>query len=232
MNTPAIQLSIAEVTHLLTTDFDSLRVLETIAERSRQNLGGVWCVIVVRNGEQGCLDALVESANAEFVPDRTLALAGPAALSAESGAVVMVDSFVDVGERWRNFGRSALERGLGGCRCFPMRVGRKSFGSLVVFTRDPWDSAERSNAYGQSMADLAALSLSTDSDRDRQSQVAAAVKKLIAVRGYMEQAAGMIAELDGMSIELATARLEENARRRGISVGAYSSLVLANPDNR
>ena len=97
MNTPAIQLSIAEVTHLLTTDFDSLRVLETIVERSRQNLSGVWCVLVVRNGEQGYLDVLVESANAEFVPDRTLAISGPAALSAESGAVVMVDSFKDVG---------------------------------------------------------------------------------------------------------------------------------------
>ena len=51
--------------------------------------------------EQGYLDVLVESANAEFVPDRTLAISGPAALSAESGAVVMVDSFKDVGERWR-----------------------------------------------------------------------------------------------------------------------------------
>ena len=51
-----------------------LRVLETIVERSRQNLSGVWCVLVVRNGEQGYLDVLVESANAEFVPDRTLAI--------------------------------------------------------------------------------------------------------------------------------------------------------------
>ena len=232
MNTPAIQLSIAEVTHLLTTDFDSLRVLETIVERSRQNLSGVWCVLVVRNGEQGYLDVLVESANAEFVPDRTLAISGPAALSAESGAVVMVDSFKDVGDRWRKFGRTGLEQGLGGCRCFPMRLGRTSLGSLVVFTHDSWHSAERSNAYGQSMADLAALTLSTDSRQDRHSQVVTAVKKLIAVRGDVEQAVGMIAELDGISIELATARLAENARRRGISAGAYSSLVLANPDAR
>ena len=64
------------------------------------------------------------------------------------------------------------------------------------------------------------------------SQVVTAVKKLIAVRGDVEQAVGMIAELDGISIELATARLAENARRRGISAGAYSSLVLANPDAR
>lgn len=232
MNTSAIQLSIAEVTHLLTTDFDSLRVLETIVERSRQDLSGVWCVLVVRNGEPDYLDVLVESADADFIPDRTLAIAGPAALSAESGAVVMIDNFADVGERWQKFGRSGLERGLGGCRCFPMRLGRKSFGTLVVFTRDSWDSATRSNAYGQSMADLAALTLSTDSRQDRHSHVAVAVKKLITVRGEVEQAVGMIAELEGLSIELATARLEENARRRGISAGAYSALVLANPDNR
>lgn len=232
MNTPAIQLSIAEVTHLLTTDFDSQRVLETIVERSRENLSGVWCVLVVRNGEHGYLDVLVESANADFAPDRTLAISGPAALSAESGAVVMVDSFGDVGERWRKFGRSGLERGLGGCRCFPMRLGRKSLGSLVVFTHDSWDSAQRSNAYGQSMADLAALTLSTDSRQDRHSQAVAAVKKLIAVRGDVERAVGMIAELDGISIELATLRLAENARRRGISAAAYSSLVLANPHKR
>ena len=102
----------------------------------------------------------------------------------------------------------------------------------MVFTHDSWHSAERSNAYGQSMADLAALTLSTDSRQDRHSQVVTAVKKLIAVRGDVEQAVGMIAELDGISIELATARLAENARRRGISAGAYSSLVLANPDAR
>src|SRR3546814_16561018 len=110
MNTPAIQLSIAEVTHLLTTDFDSLRVLETIVERSRQNLSGVWFVLVVRNGEQGYLDVLVESANTAFVHDRTLAISGPAAMSAASGAVVRVESFLDEGEGCGKVGVSVLEQ--------------------------------------------------------------------------------------------------------------------------
>ena len=113
MNTPAIQLSIAEVTHLLTTDFDSLRVLETIVERSRQNLSGVcassWC----ETGSKVISMCWWSRQMPSSFPDRTLAISGPAALSAESGAVVMVDSFKDVGERWRKFGRSGLEHGLG-----------------------------------------------------------------------------------------------------------------------
>ena len=39
---------------------------------------------------------------------------------------------------------------------------------------------------GSPMADLAALTLSTDSRQDRHSQVVTAVKKLIAVRGDVE----------------------------------------------
>ena len=51
IDSPSILLSFAEVILLLATDFDFLRVLETIVERSRENLGGERCV-VVRTGSK------------------------------------------------------------------------------------------------------------------------------------------------------------------------------------
>lgn len=150
----------------------------------------------------------------------------PVVLSALTGAVVMIDDFEIAGPRWHAFAQAAARSGLGACRVFPLRLTERPLGALAVFTTDPWNSRPRDNAFGQSLADLAAIALSA-SDVDGRSEAATlAAQHILASRTAIEQAAGVIAELDQVDIDSANKALAVRSQTRGVTVAQYSEHVV------
>ncbi|MDI9915062.1 hypothetical protein [Rhodococcus sp. IEGM 1379] len=128
----------------------------------------------------------------------------------------MIDDFDIASSPWTSFAESAALHGLGGFRAFPLKLALTPLGSLVVFTADLWNSRELSNAYGQSMADAAAVT----------------TQHILLSRNMIELAVGMIAELDGLDIYAATEALSVAAKARGISLAQYAQKVVNEPGLR
>lgn len=232
MNTPLAQVAIAEITHLLTTDFDSQNLLSIITERTRRAFGATWCVLVLKSVDAPGIELVCESTDSSFEPPRDLVHRVPVALSALNGSVVMIDDFDIASPRWAAFAESATLHGLGGCRVFPLRLAQATLGSLAVFTVDPWTSRERSNSYGQSMADLAAIALSLRGIDNRTEAATVAAQQILLSRSTIELAAGMIAELDDIDIGSAMGTMAAAAKAQGMSLTQYARKMVEDPGFR
>jgi hypothetical protein len=226
MNTSLPQVMIAEITHVLTTDFDSHNLLESITDRARQSFTAAWCALLVRATDPAGVEVVCESVAPGFSPRRDLVHSHPVALSASTGSVVMIEDFKIASPRWAPFADAAALSGLGGCRVFPLRLAGQPLGALAVFTADPWNSRPRGSAYGQSMADLAAIALSMSGIDDRAEAATIATQHILSSRAAIEQAAGMIAEFDNSSIAAAMRVLATQAKARGSTIAQYAEQVI------
>ncbi|MGG7105163.1 GAF and ANTAR domain-containing protein [Rhodococcus sp. 24CO] len=226
MDTSLPQVTIAEITHVLTTNYDSHNLLESITDRTRQSLTAAWCVLLVRATDPAGVEVVCESVAPGFSPHRDLVHSRPVALSASTGSVVMIDDFKIASHRWTRFADAAALSGLGACRIFPLRLAGQPLGALAVFTADPWNSRPRGSAYGQSMADLAAITLSMSGIDDRAEAATVAAQHILSSRAVIEQAAGMVAEYDNSSITAAMRVLAAQAKARGSTIAQYAEQVV------
>lgn len=232
MNAPLSQVTIAEITHLLTTDFDSHHLIETIIERARRTFDAVWCVLLLRVPDSSGVEIVCESTETGFEPHRELLHRNPVVLSASTGSVVMIDDFEIASPRWRSFADAAREVGLGACRVFPLRLAEKPLGAMAVFTANPWNAQSRDNASGQSLADLAAIAMSMSGIGDRAEAATITAQQFLLSRTTLEHAVGMIAELDQIGVDAARDVLVQEAKAHGLTLARYAERVVEDPNSR
>ncbi|WP_172936451.1 GAF domain-containing protein [Rhodococcus sp. MS16] len=156
----------------------------------------------------------------------------PVVLSALTGSVVLIDDFEIAGPRWHAFAQSAARSGVGACRVFPLRLVERPLGALAVFTTDPWNSHPRDNAFSQSLADLAAIALSMSDVDGRSEAETVAAQHVLASCATIEQACGVIAELDQVDIYSAMKALAARAQARGMTVARNAEHVVEDPEFR
>ena len=84
----------------------------------------------------------------------------------------------------------------------------------------------RDNAFGQSLADLAAIALSMSDVNIRSGAATIAAQHILASRTTIEQAGGVIAELDQVDIDSGMQALAARAQDRGMTVAHYSEHVV------
>ncbi|MCE4268216.1 ANTAR domain-containing protein [Rhodococcus globerulus] len=144
----------------------------------------------------------------------------------------MIDDFEIVGPRWHAFAQAAARSGLGACRVFPLRLTERPLGALAVFTTDPWNSRPRDNAFGQSLADLAAIALWMPDVDGRSEAETVAAQHVLASCAPIEQACGVIAELDQVDIYSAMKALAARAQARGMTVARNAEHVVEDPEFR
>ena len=226
MNTSLPQVTIAEITHVLTTDFDSHTLLESITDRARRSLAAAWCVLLVQATDPAGVEVVCESVAPGVSPRRDLVHRHPVALSAATGSVMMIDDFEITSPQWAPFAKAATLSGLRACRVFPLRLAGQPLGALAVFTEDPWNARPRGSAYGQSMADLAAIGLSMTGIADRAEAATIAAQHILSSRTVIEQAAGMIAESDNSSIAAAMNVLATQAKAQGSTIAQYAEQIV------
>jgi hypothetical protein len=97
---------------------------------------------------------------------------------------------------------------------------------FAVFTTDPWNSRPRDNAFGQSLADLASIALSMSDVDVRSGAATIAAQHILASYIAIEQAAGVVAELDQVDFDSAMQALAARAQDRGMTVAQYSEHVV------
>ncbi|ROZ49714.1 ANTAR domain-containing protein [Rhodococcus sp. WS3] len=101
---------------------------------------------------------------------------------------------------------------------------------FAVFTTDPWNSRPRDNAFGQSLADLAAIALWMSDVNERSGAATIAAQHILASRTTIEQAGGVIAELNQVDIDSAMKTLAARAADQGMTVARYAAYVVEDPE--
>lgn len=230
------RLVIAELTSVLTTDFDLATVLDSVVAGARESFDASSAVVVVldvfgRTGDAAThvvAEALREPAHA----DLGFLTTGPGLVSARDGAITMVADLTDAEDtRWPVYRRAALRAGMRGMRAFPVKVLGVPMGALVIHTEDPWGTA-RPNDLGQILANLTAVALSiAPGAEQRRTDTDDTIEALLQGSAQIATAIGILAEVGGGTPAQARQRLHRLARAHGVTVIGHAVAIVSDYNN-
>lgn len=230
MNTQQTGSAIAEVSATLSTDFDLPALLVTIADHALSGLDAACAVVLLLDRREACgergVHVIAEAVRDGAVADVDLHAAGPALVSASDGAITMVDDLSLADDtRWPEYRRRALAAGMRAVRAFPIVSLQVPLGSLVIHTHDAWGSS-RSGTFGQILANLTAVALSSAAVDNRRVAVSDSIEALLDGSMVIGSATGMLAEVLGLPVDEARHALNRLARSKGASVTEYARMIM------
>ncbi|WP_378741305.1 hypothetical protein [Nocardia brasiliensis] len=223
------RLAVAELTALLTTDFDVPTLLHTLVGHARGCFEACSAVLILlddrRRGGQADIRIVAESTSDGYRADPALHTSGPGPTSAHTGAVTMITDLHTADDtRWSHYRASALAAGMGGVRAFPVTALAVPLGALVIHTTGPW-GATRPNELGQILADLSAVALSIADPHGRRVTTSDTIEAVLADTTTVSVAVGILAEYLDLSIDGARDRLVRLARAHNTTPTTHAKAI-------
>jgi len=163
--------------------------------------------VVASSGEQTRLLEIFQLQNNE----------GPCLDCVRGGASVISDLEADR-ERWPLFVPAALAAGFLSVVAVPLRLRRQTIGGLNMFhdAADPLPVGDQRLA--QALADVATIGILQQRSTHRSVQVAEQLQYALNSRVAIEQAKGVLAERNGVSMYVAFDALRQHARRSNLKL--------------
>ena len=225
-DTTRLTESLIEFARTMTGRFDISDVLNDLAARLPTVIGIAGAGVSLLSGT----DLLFATANS----DRIAILErvqeerqdGPCVQALTSGQNVLISDLADVAHRWPEYVATAAELGILSVATLPLRDGVK-LGVLDLYdTRvRVWTPDEVSTA--RVFADIATAYVLSASDLEQEQRTVAQLKLALDSRVVIEQAKGIIANANGISIDAAFSRLRKYARDHHSSLREVAQAVVS-----
>jgi hypothetical protein len=226
------RVAIADVTGTLTTDFDLPTLLQTVVTHAREGFDAFSAVIVLRDDRRSTagddLHIVAEACHAGIGADLELNTTGPALSSAHDGALTLVTDLSTADDtRWPEYQKRAISAGLRGIRAYPIKALSAPVGALVIHTEQPWNESGQPSEFGQILANLVAIALSTGIRGAQHTGVSDSVDTVLEGTTVVATAIGILAEYKRLEIVEARHQLTRLARAHGATVTAHARAVVA-----
>jgi GAF domain-containing protein len=153
------------------------------------------------------------------------AAAGPGIDSLASGAAVNVEDIAAAADRWPDFARVALERGFRRALVTPMRLGDRAIGTMTLFCEAPGPVNDRDEAVAQALADVATIVVLQERVVRDSKLVEEQLSRALDSRIVIEQAKGIIAGSQDVSLDEAFAVLRAYARQGNLTLRSVAARV-------
>jgi GAF domain-containing protein len=128
--------------------------------------------------------------------------------------------------RWPTYRPVALRHGLRSVAAVPLRAGEACIGSLNMFAATPRDWDADDMAIAALFADMAASYVANASDLQRSERIREQLQQALDSRVLLEQAKGLIAGQQGISVELAYNKLREYTRSHNAHLRDVANAVV------
>lgn len=152
--------------------------------------------------------------------------AGPCREAFDTASVVAVTDVRDEGERWPAFADAASRVGVAGVAGIPMRLADDVVGALNLYDGSPRAWSPEDLAVAQVLADVATSYLVNASTLHQQQQLSEQLQQALESRVVIEQAKGITAQAQRVSVDEAYALLRRHARSHHTSVRAVAEAVV------
>jgi GAF domain-containing protein len=199
----------------LVDDYDVIDFMQTLAERSVELLGVSAAGIMLADGEGRLRHAACSNEQMRLVELLELQLEeGPCFDAFRSQASVRSNTATEVARRWPRFAPHARDGGFVGVTAVPLRLRGQAVGALNLFS-------EREGALGddeleivQAMADIATIGILQARSIHDQNILTAQLEAALESRIVIEQAKGMVAERNHISVDEAFVSIRRFTRSR------------------
>ena len=216
-----------ELADTLVADYDVVDFLSTLADRCVELLETVemGLVLLDRHGRLQVMASSTERMRvAELfeVPNEE----GPCSecLSrCEQVLNTLLDTAVD---RWPRFAPKAREAGFQMVHALPLRLRRDVIGVMNVFDTAPKEMTSQQATLTQALADAATIGIIQERTVRRQIDVAGQLQGALNSRIVIEQAKGVVAEQQGVTMEDAFALLRGYSRKTRVPLSDVAHAVI------
>ena len=137
---------------------------------------------------------------------------GPCLDCYRDGAPVSVPDLQEQVDRWPRFVAEATRAGFASVHALPMRLRDQRLGTLGLFGTEVGSLSEADLSLGQALAHVVSIALVHDRVASDKDAVAAQLQRALSSRVHLEQAKGVLAQLGGLDMDEAFARLRRYAR--------------------
>jgi len=223
------QLAAAFVTlaDTLVVGFDVVDLLHTLVETSAEILDASAAGLLLAD-PSGSLEVVASTdENSKLVETMQLSSgSGPCLECYTSGHPVTVPDIAASAAEWPAFAEVALEQGFQSVHAVPLRLREEVIGTLNLFRDSTGVLTESDATIAQSLADVATIGILQEralreSDlAQRQLQVA------LDSRVVIEQAKGVISQLNDVDMDQAFATLRSHARNSGLKLRDVATGVV------
>lgn len=130
------------------------------------------------------------------------------------------------GPRWLGFLAAARRAGFGSARSLVVRRRETVIGTLTLFGTGTSRPGEPDIALAQALADVAVIGVLQRRSAERQREVAVQLQTALSSRVVIEQAKGLIAGRDGVSLDAAFEAMRSNARAHNLRLHDLAAQVV------
>ena len=213
---------------VLPSRYDLQEALSELTESVTAVLGlaGSW-VTMADDGRLHFLTANSHTAEMERDHDQLHPFPCPCREAYSSGEVVRVRDVRQESARWPEFSASATRLSLAGVAAIPMRLDGQTIGALNLYSPEPRAWSDEDMAVAGALADVATSYVVNASKLRQQQQLSEQLQGALESRIVIEQAKGITAYKNGVSIDEAYQLIRRHARNNNASLRVVAEAIVA-----
>jgi hypothetical protein len=217
-----------ELADTLVDEFDVVELLTTLADRCVEVLD-VSAAGLMLAAPEGELRAVASSSEAMRLVElfELQSQEGPCLDCFRTRQPVLNQHLGQVEDRWPRFKSVALEAGFHSVHALPMRLRGDIIGALSLFRSDRGDLEEADIVTGQALADVATITILQHRAVLETQLVNAQLSHALNSRIVIEQAKGVLAERERLTMEDAFSRMRNHARNNNFKLIEVAERVVA-----
>lgn len=210
----------------LMNEYDIVDLLSTLLNACTDILGVDAGGILLADASGNLELVASTSEEAELVETITIAAGeGPCIDCFHTAAPVSVPDIESLAEKWPRFHRTALEQGFRSTYAVPMRLRDEVVGVMNLLHSEPGPTSEEDGTVAQALADLAVLGVLHERNFRSPYAITEQMHLALDTRILIEQAKGVLAHEENLSMTQAFDALRSYARANGTTLRRVSEAV-------
>jgi GAF domain-containing protein len=169
----------------------------------------------------------VSQASGELERSQQEQQAGPCRDAYQSGEVVRVTDVRQESTRWPEFSAIATRLSVAGVAGIPMRLDDQIIGALNLYSPEPREWSDVDIAVARVLADVATSYVVNASKLRQQEQLSEQLQEALESRIVIEQAKGITAYKNAVTIDRAYQRMRRHARNNNASLRLVAEAIVA-----
>ena len=205
--------ALAKLADTLVAGYDVVELLQNLVE-SCEELLDVDAAGLLLSDSDGHLE-LLASTSEETRLVETIQLgaeAGPCIQCFHTGAVISVPDVLDAPSEWAAFSAVCIENGFTSVYAIPMRLRDETIGALNLLRREAGELNEQDAAAAQALADMATIGILHERTLRAADTVRSQLQTALNSRIVIEQAKGVLAQTQRITVDAAFVALRKHAR--------------------
>jgi GAF domain-containing protein len=219
--------TLVELADTLVADFDVVELLTRLADRCVDVLD-VAAAGLMLAGPDGDLRVMASSSEAMRLLElfELQSEEGPCLDCYRSGQAVINEDLATVNSRWPRFAAEALAAGFHSVNALPMRLRGTVIGALNLFHVEAGEMQSADVEAAQALADVATIAILQHRATLEAQVVNQQLQNALNSRIVIEQAKGMVAERESLSMEQAFSALRNHARNHNLRLVDVAEAVI------